>query len=81
VRDIFGNPFRPPPPLNPSCLTPEVMELATTIYETRSFDWLRELADALAAAGCTEAEVLAHCRSPGAHARGCWAVDLILGRS
>jgi hypothetical protein len=81
LRDLFGNPFRPPPPLSPSCLTPEVTSLATTIYESRSFDRLRELADALAAAGCTEAEVLAHLRSKGPHGRGCWVVDLLLRKS
>jgi hypothetical protein len=82
LRCIFGpSPFRPPPPLPPSCLTPDVTSLVTTIYERRSFDRLRELADALAAAGCTEAKVLAHCRSHGSHARGCWVVDLILAKA
>jgi hypothetical protein len=57
------------------------MELATTIYDLRSFTRLPELADALAAAGCAEAEVLEHLRSAGPHARGCWALDAILGMS
>ena len=39
------------------------------------------LADALEDAGCTNADLLAHCRGPGPHVRGCWAVDLILGKS
>jgi hypothetical protein len=39
------------------------------------------LADALEEAGCTDAAILSHLRSPGPHARGCWAVDLILGKS
>jgi hypothetical protein len=39
------------------------------------------LADALEEAGCTEAEVLAHLRSEGPHVRGCWALDLILGKA
>ena len=38
------------------------------------------LADALEEAGCTGADLLAHCRSGGGHLPGCWAVDLILGR-
>jgi hypothetical protein len=29
-------------------------------------------------AGCTSAEILAHCRSGGEHVRNCWALDLIL---
>ena len=38
------------------------------------------LADALEDAGCTHAELLGHLRSPGPHVRGCWAVDLVLGK-
>lgn len=38
------------------------------------------LADALEEAGCTEEALLRHMRSPGPHVRGCWAVDLILGK-
>jgi hypothetical protein len=38
------------------------------------------LADALGVAGCTDAHLLAHLRSPGPHVRGCWAVDLLLGK-
>ncbi len=39
------------------------------------------LADALEEAGCTDAAILDHCRGPGPHVRGCWVVDLILGKS
>jgi len=39
------------------------------------------LADALEDAGCTDAAILEHCRGPGPHVRGCWVVDLILGKS
>src|SRR5262249_36749153 len=74
------NPFRPvtigPPPL-----TPTVVTLAQSIYEERSFDSLPILADALEEAGCTDADILAHCRGPGPHVRGCWVVDAILGKS
>ena len=38
------------------------------------------LADALEEAGCTDADMLAHCRGPGPHVRGCWVVDLVLGK-
>jgi hypothetical protein len=41
---------------------------------------LAVLADALEDAGCTDAEILSHCRSPGPHVRGCWVVDEILGK-
>jgi hypothetical protein len=76
---VFGNPFRPVV-LNPAWLTPEVFALAQAIYDDRVFDRMSELADALEEAGCTSADMLAHCRAPGPHARGCWVVDQILGK-
>jgi hypothetical protein len=42
--------------------------------------WLAVLADALEEAGCADAGLLGHLRSRGPHVRGCWALDLILGR-
>jgi hypothetical protein len=42
---------------------------------------LTALADALEDAGCADPELLGHLRSPGPHVRGCWAVDLVLGKS
>ena len=80
LRDIFGNPFRPVT-LDPAWLTPNVVDLARTIYDERAFDRLPILADALLDAGCDSADILDHCRSEGPHARGCWVVDLILGKS
>ena len=41
---------------------------------------LAVLFDALEEAGCDDAEILNHLRSPGPHVRGCWAVDLLLGK-
>jgi hypothetical protein len=54
--------------------------LAQAIYDDRAFDRLPILADALEEAGCDTADILAHCRGPGPHVRGCWVVDLILGK-
>jgi hypothetical protein len=79
IRCIFGNPFRPITRV-PSWLTSSVCALARGIYDDRAFDYLPILADALEDAGCTVTELLAHCRLAGPHARGCWAVDLILGK-
>ena len=39
------------------------------------------VADALEEAGCDDADILNHLRSPGPHVRGCWALDLILGKA
>jgi hypothetical protein len=82
IRDIFGNPFRRVS-VDPSWLKwggGTIAKLAATIYAERAFDRLPVLADALEDAGCTDAEILGHCRSGGEHVRGCWAVDLLLGR-
>ena len=37
-------------------------------------------ADALEEAGCSDEAILGHLRSAGSHVRGCWAVDLVLGK-
>jgi len=58
-----------------------VPELARTIYLERRFSDLPFLADALEEAGCTDAALFDHCRQPGEHVRGCWVVDLLLGKS
>src|SRR5262249_11989426 len=75
VRCIFGNPFRHVA-VDPSWLTSTVVTLAAGINAERAFDRLPILADALQDAGCDNPEVLAHCRGPGPHVRGCWVVDL-----
>jgi hypothetical protein len=83
LRDVFGNPFRTVP-LNPACLAWEaatVPKFAAVVYEERAFDRLPVLADALEEAGSEDAELLAHLRGPGPHVRGCWALDLLLGKS
>jgi hypothetical protein len=78
-RDLFGNPFRPVA-LDPTWLTPTVKALARAIYDDRTFADLPVLADALEEAGCTNVDILNHCRQPGEHARGCWVLDLALGK-
>jgi hypothetical protein len=80
LRDIF-NPFGPT--LDPLWLVWEggmVSNLARGIYEERAWDRLPVLSDALEEAGGTDADILSHLRSPGPHVRGCWAVDLVLGK-
>jgi hypothetical protein len=80
ARCIFGNPFRPVS-VDPSWLTSTVVTLAAGIYADRAFDRLPIFADALQDAGCDNADVLDHCRGPGPHVRGCWVLDLVLGKS
>jgi hypothetical protein len=79
-EDLFGGPAQPTA-LDPGWLTwgdGVVRKLALAVYEERAFDRLPILADALEEAGCTDAGLLAHLRRPGVHARGCWALDLVL---
>jgi len=80
VRCVFGNPFRPPA-LDSNWLTSDVAALATGIYADRAFDRMPILADALQDAGCDNDDVLRHCRSSGAHGRGCWVIDALLGKA
>jgi hypothetical protein len=79
VRDIFGNPFRPVA-FSPSWRTSAARDLARAMYESRDFSPMPILADALEEAGCDNADILTHCRGNGPHVRGCWVVDLVLGR-
>ena len=80
VHDIFGNPFRPVA-FSPSWRTDTAAALAQQMYDSRDFSAMPILADALQDAGCDSADILDHCRDPHAtHVRGCWVVDLVLGR-
>ncbi len=77
---IGPNPFRPVA-FDPAWRTESVVALARGMYETRDFAPMPVLADALDDAGCADPDILAHCRGPGPHVRGCWVVDLVLGTS
>jgi hypothetical protein len=80
-RDIVPNPFRPVT-FSPSWGADTAVSLARTMYESREFSAMPILADALQDAGCDSAAVLDHCRDPDqVHVRGCWVVDLVLGKS
>jgi hypothetical protein len=78
LRDIFENPWRPRR-VRPEWLTSTVVGLARGIYVGRAFDRMPILADALQDAGCEDG-ILDHCREPRGHVRGCWVVDLLLGK-
>ncbi|WP_315854118.1 hypothetical protein [Gemmata palustris] len=80
ARDVLGNPFRSVA-VDPSWLTTNVLTLAAQVYASRDFSAMPILADALQDAGCNSAEILDHCRAPGPHVRGCWVVDLLLGKT
>ncbi len=79
LRDIFGNPFRPVA-FSASWRTDTALSLARQMYESREFGAMPILADALQDAGCENEDILSHCRGEGPHVRGCWVVDLVLGK-
>jgi hypothetical protein len=80
IRELLGTPFRPVT-FDPAWRTSDAVALATGIYEERAFDRMPILADALQDAGCDNDDILNHLRDPHAtHVRGCWALDLVLGK-
>lgn len=80
VREIAGYPFRPSH-FSPEWRTDTAVALARQLYESRDFGAISILADALQDAGCDSEDILSHCRdSNAAHVRGCWVVDLVLGK-
>jgi hypothetical protein len=90
LRDIFGNPFRPVAILHALLTWNDalVVRLAQAAYDERQMPEgtldptrLAVLADALEEAGCDNADILGHLRGPGPHTRGCWPLDLLLGKS
>ena len=81
VRCVFGKPFLPNVTVDPEWLTSKVVDVAGAIYEARAFNGMPILGDALEEAGCSNDDVQKHCRSKNPHVRGCWVVDLVLGKS
>jgi hypothetical protein len=83
LRCVIRNPLGGHPTISAESLTSVnrvAYDIAKSIYTSRAFDRLPILADALEEAGCADADILAHCRGPGPHVRGCWVVDLLLGK-
>jgi hypothetical protein len=82
LRDIFGNPYRP------AVVVPAVLgwndgtvpKMAQGIYDERAFERMPILADALQEAGCSTDAILEHCRTSCNHVRGCWLIDLLIGK-
>lgn len=81
IRDIFGNPFSAVWGATSSWDCTSGRTIAQQIYDGRAFDRLPDLGDALEEAGFSNPEISAHLRNPGPHVRGCWVIDLILGRT
>ncbi len=88
-RCVFGHLFWQDSILDDTVLDPAILQwndgtvrrIAQAIYDQRAFDHMPILADALEDAGCDNADILNHCRNGGEHVRGCWVIDLLLGKS
>ena len=78
LRDVLGNQILRKSKLHGPM--PEIGFLVQIIYRNQAFEHLPDIADALEEAGCTDRELLDHMRGPGPHVRGCWALDLLLGK-
>ena len=91
LRDLFGPLAFRAVRIAPSALAWNdgcIVRLARAAYGERSLPdgtldraRLAVLADAFEEAGCADEEILRHLRGPGPHVRGCWVVDLLLGKS
>jgi hypothetical protein len=90
LRDVVG-----PLPFKSITISPTILawndgmvrRLVEVIYDDRRMPEgtldnpsLAVLADALLEAGCDNEDILDHVRGPGPHVRGCWPLDLILGK-
>lgn len=81
IREIFGNPFRPVAKLKKSWLQyQDLGRLARQFSDEEDFSGLPILADLLEEAGCDNEEVLDHLRADIEHFRGCWALDMLIGK-
>ena len=83
LRCLFG-----PLPFHPVVIEPEwlswgggtILALAESVYRECAFNRLPYVGDALEEAGCSDFDILDHCRRQGEHFRGCWVIDLLLGK-
>lgn len=82
LREIAGNPFAEIH-LDPALATwrdGTIPNLAQACYDANDFSQIGILGDALEEAGCRAQAILEHVRAAQTHYRGCWVVDLILGK-
>lgn len=82
LRCIFGNPLRPVTfdELWLRWNDGTIPTLTRLIYDECISQDVAILADALEDAGCADEAILSHLRGRGPHVRGCWVLDLILGK-
>jgi hypothetical protein len=80
AQEVVGASLEPVP-FSPDWRTDTAIALARQMYEARDWSAMPILADALQDAGCDNDDILNHCRDTAhTHVRGCWVVDLVLGK-
>jgi hypothetical protein len=82
LRDLVPNPFRTVE-MAPGWLRwyiRAVIRSAQSIYDDRASGQLSKLAHSLEEAGCSDSDIISHCRGSASHFRGCWVVDLLLSK-
>jgi len=81
LRDTLGNPYHRFSEINPDWLkwnSGVIGAMAESICQEGKFEDMPILADALEDAGCTDTEILNHCRNGKPHFKSCCVLDLIL---
>jgi hypothetical protein len=81
LREVLGNPFKPIEIVYEEWRTPQVVRYANRLYIDNKLDGLLALSDMIEEEGCSDKEILDHLRLDKKHVRGCWALDVVLGRS
>jgi hypothetical protein len=82
VFDLFDLLLTRAVPFDANWKTSTAVAVAQQMYDSRDFSAMPILADALQDAGCNNDDILNHCRDPEQpHIRGCWVIDLVLGKS
>ena len=79
IRDICGNLFDRIE-MQESEIGILIRDLARTMYDSRNFDRMKELAEELAGGEAKASTLVNHLVSQKQHFRGCWALDVILGK-
>ena len=80
LRDIFGNPYQFAAKNGCGLQKSNAVAIAKSIYDERSFSRIPEIAEVLSSEGFDGSDIVTHCRQQVDHVRGCWVIDLLLGK-
>jgi hypothetical protein len=63
--------------VNQDWLTTDVAAAAHRLYQQNGFNDISPQYDILTKSGCTNDDIMNHCKRPDGHVRGCWVIDLL----